>query len=93
MLTTKTKEALLAGIQENAKADMKVLLQAAEILRRDIASRHQWRFQGSFEDKKNPTLLQFFCKRIIQGAYEVKTNLRMAFINQCGSVFRLCIQN
>ena len=50
VLTTKPKEALLAGIQENAKADMKVLLQAAKILRRDIASRQQWRFQGSFED-------------------------------------------
>jgi len=56
VVCTKIKnEAISSTItSDNLKNDLKVLLQAAKILRKDIASSPTWKFNGTFADYKPP---------------------------------------
>ena len=65
---------------------MKILLKAAKILRRDIASATPRKLEGTFDNYKPPTLLQLFCKYATQGLYHVKTTSRAESMNQNASV-------
>ena len=90
VLSTKAKETLLAGGMatdtEDLKEDVKILLKAAKILRRDIGSATPWKFEGTFDNYEPPTLLQLFCKYATQGLHHVKTTSRAESMNQSASV-------
>jgi hypothetical protein len=88
VLSTKSKQSLIArGLStEEVKEDLKVLLRAAKILRRDIAGASSWKFRGTFADYKPPALLNMFCKHVIQGTGEFKTTSREESVNQSASV-------
>ena len=90
VLSTKAKETLLADKLAHDTTDLtkdvKVLLEAAKILRRDIASTTPWKFEGTFDNYEPPTLLHLFCKYVIQGLHEVKTMSRAESMNQSASV-------
>jgi len=67
---TKAKKTLLAGALANdpkdLREDVKVLLKADKILRKDIANAPPWQFQGTFDNYEPPALLTLFCKHAIQ---------------------------
>ena len=90
VLSTKAKETLLAGAMatgtKDLKEDVKIFLNAAKILRRDIASATPWKFEGTFDNYEPPTLLQLFCKYATQGLHHVKTTSRAESMNQSASV-------
>ena len=90
VLSTKRKETLLADAlavdTEELREDMKVLLKAAKIVRRDIASATPWKFEGTFDNYEPPPLLQFFCKHSIQGLHSVKSTNKSESVNQSVSV-------
>ena len=90
VLSTKAKETLLAGVMatdtKDLKEDMKFLLNAAKILRRDIASATPWKFEGTFDNYEPPTLLQLFRKYATQSLNHVKTTSRVESMNQSASV-------
>ena len=90
VLSTKAKETLLANDMatdtKDLKEDVKILLKAAKILRRDIASAPLWKFEGTFDNYEPPTLLQLFCKYATQGLHRVKTTSRAESMNQSVSV-------
>ena len=88
ILSTRSKESLMARAlnTEDMKEDLRVLLKAAKILRKDIAGASSWKFQGTFADYKPPTLLNIFCKHVIQGTGENKTLNREESANQTASV-------
>ena len=77
VLSTKAKETLLAGAlasdPKQLREDVKVLLEAAKILSKDIANAPPWKIQGTFDNYEPSALLQLFCKHAIQGLHEVKT--------------------
>uniref|UniRef100_UPI00358EE172 collagen alpha-1(V) chain n=1 Tax=Myxine glutinosa TaxID=7769 RepID=UPI00358EE172 len=90
VLSTKSKETLLAGAlasdTKDLREDVKVLLKASKILRRDIASATPWKFEGTFDNYEPPALLQLLCKLAIQGLHHVKTISRAESMNQSASV-------
>ncbi|KAK6182331.1 hypothetical protein SNE40_010041 [Patella caerulea] len=90
VLSTKAKESLLApGLVNDPsklREDVKVLLKAAKILRKDIANAPLWKFQGTFDNYEPPALLQLFCNHAIQGLHDVKTTSRAESMNQSASV-------
>ena len=90
VLSTKAKETLLAGAlatdTKDLTEDVKILLKAAKILRRDIASATPWKFEGTFDNYEPPTLLQLFCKYATQGLHQIKTTSRAESMNQSASV-------
>ena len=90
VLSTKAKETLLADKlapdTTDLTKDVKVLLEAAKILRRDIASTTPWKFEGTFDNYEPPTLLHLFCKCAIQGLHQVKTISRAESMTQSASV-------
>ena len=91
VLSTKAKETplladKLAPDTTDLTKDVKVLLEAAKILRRDIASTTPWKFEGSFDNYEPPTLLHLFGKNAIQGLHQVKTISRAESMTQSASV-------
>jgi hypothetical protein len=90
VLSTKLKETLLGGALatdiNDLEEDVKVLLKAAKVLRRDIASATPWKYEGTFHDFVPPPLLQLFCKHAIQGLNQVKTTNTAESITQSASV-------
>ena len=76
----------MATDTKGLKEDVKILLKAAKILRRDIASATPWKFEGTFDNYEPPTLLQLFCKYATQGLHHVKTTSRAESMNQSASV-------
>ena len=46
--------------------DLKVLLDAAKILRKEIRDSPFWNFKGTFDDYDNPPLLLWFCRYVLQ---------------------------
>ena len=64
ILSTKLKDEAISSTitSDNLKDDLKVLLQAAKILRKDIASSPPWKFNGTFVDYKPLPMLSIFCK-------------------------------
>ena len=75
----------MATDTKGLKEDVKILLKAAKILRRDIASATPWKFEGTFDNYEPPTLLQLFCKYADQGLHHVKTTSRAESMNQSAS--------
>ena len=69
IFSTKIKDQILSNAQTESslKDDLNVLLRAAKILRKDIASTMPWKFTGTFADYDPPCMVQTFCKLAIQG--------------------------
>ena len=59
VMSTREKDILItkALSAEDVMHDLKVLLEAATILRRDISSSVPWKFQGSFTDYIRTTII------------------------------------
>ena len=51
--------------------DLKTLINAASILRKDIERSPKWKFDGSFDEYCEPPLLLWFCKYMIKAAGKV----------------------
>ena len=88
VLPTKLKDHMISSAitGEDLKEDLKVLLRAAKILRKDIATSSTWKFKGSFTDYKTPPLLKTFCKHAFQGTKSMKSACREDCINRSASV-------
>ena len=86
IISTELKETLLAGVltedTENIRKDVKILLKAAKILRKDIANAIPWKFEGTFDNYVPPTLLHLFCKHAIQGSHQVKFSWINALLHE-----------
>ena len=69
IFSTKIKDQILSNAQteSSVKDDLNVLLRAAKILRKDIASTMLWQYTGTFADYDPPRMVQTFCKFAIQG--------------------------
>eukprot|EP00795_Rhopilema_esculentum_P016884 gene16884-8361_t len=52
---------------DDNEGDMKVLLEAALILRRDIKNFPEWQFTGTFDDFEIPEKLKAFCRWTVTG--------------------------
>ena len=63
-----------------------MLLEAAKILRRDIAIPCSWQYHGTFDDYEPPALLKTFCKHAVQVIERVKSTDREQSVNQSASV-------
>lgn len=83
ILSTRSKDSLIASAvnEDDLKLDLKVLLTAAKILRKDIATSCSWKFHGTFADYEPPTLLNTFCKYAVHGIGRIKSDL----IDRCHS--------
>ncbi len=68
------------------KEDLKVILRAAKILKRDIATSYPWQFHGTFDDYEPPALLKTFCRQAVQCIGRVKSTDREQSVNQSASV-------
>ena len=68
------------------KEDLKVILRAAKILKRDIATSCTWQFHGTFDDYEPPALLKTFCRQAVQCIERVKSTVREQSVNQSASV-------
>ena len=70
--STKTKEELIhiATKKGDEASDVKVLLQAASILRGEISTSEKWNFEGCFSDFEAPQRLYLFLKWLIEGPKE-----------------------
>ena len=90
VLSTKLKQSLLTtALANNAhetEDDIKILLKAAKILRRDIQNAPSWKFEGDFTNYQPPPLLYLFCKHTIQGQQHVKMTRKTGAFNQSASV-------
>jgi hypothetical protein len=88
ILSTRSKDRLIASAVSGdvLKEDLKVLLRAAKILRRDISTSCPWKFHGTFADYEPPALLKIFCKHAVQGTGRVKSTHRDQSVNQSASV-------
>lgn len=88
VLSTKSKDSLIASAltAEDLQQDLKVLLKAAKILRRDIGNSSSWKFHGTFTDYEVPALLNTFCKHAIQGTGQVKTTTRKESVVKSATV-------
>ena len=78
VLSTKLKDEAISSTitSDNLKDDLKVLLQAAKILRKDIASSPTWKFNGTFADYKPPPMLSIFCKYAVAGTRNIGDSSR-----------------
>lgn len=67
--STRIKEEYTAKSSEvrDEVSDIKVLLKAASILRKEIESTEKWTFEGSFANYKIPKKLYTFVKCILEG--------------------------
>uniref|UniRef100_UPI00358E46A4 uncharacterized protein n=1 Tax=Myxine glutinosa TaxID=7769 RepID=UPI00358E46A4 len=88
VLPTKVKEAALSTAleTEDLTGELKILLKAATIVRRDIANSPNWKFRGTFQDYEPPPLLYTFCKHAIQGSRPIQTERRRTSVDQSASV-------
>lgn len=87
VLSTRSKERLLAGsTSTDLKEDLKLLMRAAKILRRDIATSRPWKFHGTFANYEPPALLKTFCTHAVQGTGKVKSMNREESVNRSASV-------
>uniref|UniRef100_UPI0035901BBE large ribosomal subunit protein eL39 isoform X1 n=1 Tax=Myxine glutinosa TaxID=7769 RepID=UPI0035901BBE len=78
ILSTKLKDHMISSTitADSIKDDFKVLLRAAKILRKDIASSPAWKFNGTFADSKPPPMLNIFCKHAVMGTRKVGNSNR-----------------
>ena len=80
ILSTKTKVQILSEVAKlnshDQSRDIKILLQAAKIIRNDISKNSNWKFTGSFDDYEPPPLTYILCKHIIQGTRMIGTEQR-----------------
>ena len=69
VLSTKLKDRIISSAltEETLKDDLKTILRAAKILRKDIASHSTWKFSGTFDDYESPPMLKVFCKHAVMG--------------------------
>ena len=63
-----------------------MILRAAKILKRDIATSCPWQFHGTFDYYEPPALLKTFCRQAVQGIGRVKSTDREQSVNQSASV-------
>ena len=80
ILSAKTKVQILSEVvklnSHDQSSDIKILLQAAKIIRNDISKNSNWEFTGSFDDYGPPPLTYFLCKHVIQGNSMIGTEQR-----------------
>ena len=76
-LSTKTKESILSDAAESStggqSAKIRILLEAAKIIRNDIAENSNWNFTGTFQDYEPLPLSFFFCRHIIGGTRSIRS--------------------
>ena len=90
ILSTKTKENIISGTEGpstgDQSAEIRILLQAAKIIRNDITKNSDWKFTGSFQDYKPPPLTFFFCKHAIQGTRSIHSERKDEEITKNASI-------
>ena len=90
ILSTKTKVQILSEVAKlnsrDQSSDIKILLQAAKIIRNDISKNSNWKFTGSFDDYEPPPLTYFLCKHIIQGTRMIGTEQRGKDLERSASI-------
>ena len=88
ILSTRTKHRFIAsGVSADVlKEDLKVLLRAAKILRRDIATSCPWQFTAPLMIMNRQHCSRPFCKQAVQGTGRVKSTDREQSVNQSASL-------
>ena len=73
-------------IAEQDNGDLKILLDAAKILRREIRDCPSWNFKGTFDDYNDPPLLLWFCRYVIQGPKHIRNEQKQNKMEQSASI-------
>ena len=97
ILSTRSKDRLIASAvsADVLKEDLKVILRAAKIMRRDIATSCPWQFHGTFDDYEPPALLKTFCKKAVQGTepFKVQEESHLQTGNNLSIKVHPCLHN